>query len=57
MTLVRICSPYFVAGLLLSPSGTVLEAAPILRYTVGWSVETLEQLVFRKRWTMEYIEA
>jgi len=33
--LIRIVAPHFVAGLVLDSAGRVVEAAPILKWTMG----------------------
>lgn len=55
MTLVRICSPHFVAGILVSRR-RVIEAAPIVRYMVGWSSERVIAYCKRKHWTAKRIK-
>lgn len=49
--LLRIIAPWFVAGVVLRDD-IVVEAAPILRYTVGWSEERLRSYAKRRRWNV-----
>jgi hypothetical protein len=48
MNLVRIVSPYFVAG--LEEDGTVRRAAPIIKYMVGWDIAKVYRYVLKKEW-------
>jgi hypothetical protein len=49
MTLVRIVSPRFVAGVVVN-AGRVAEAAPILRWTLGLSADALRAAVAARGW-------
>lgn len=49
--LIRIAAPYFVAGLVLSTTGHVIEAAPILKWTMGKHYGELRAYFAAKRWT------
>lgn len=46
--LVRVVAPHFVAGLV--SDGVVREAAPILKYAVGWSDEKARAYFAGKGW-------
>jgi hypothetical protein len=46
---VRVVTPHFVAGLIMD-KGVCVEAAPILRWSVGKSAEDLSQYFRRKGW-------
>ena len=48
--LIRIVAPYFVAGIVLE-EGVVIEAAPIVRYMMGWSGMRVRSYAKRKHWT------
>lgn len=43
-------APHFVAGLEMS-GGTVVRAAPIIAYMVGWTRDEVRSYVHRKGWT------
>jgi hypothetical protein len=49
--LVRITAPHFCAGLVFDRAGYVTEAAPILKYMIGWHISVVERYVGRKGWT------
>jgi hypothetical protein len=51
-TLVSIEAPHFNAGL-VAEGGTVKEAAPILRYMIGWTGKQVADYCRRKGWTWE----
>lgn len=51
-TLVRIVAPHFVAGIEAS-SGRVVNAAPILRYMIGWDARRVADYCARKAWEWE----
>jgi hypothetical protein len=53
LTLVRIVSPHFVAG--IETDGTVRRAAPIVGYMVGWSDDQVRTHVKAKGWTASII--
>ncbi len=46
-----IYSPYFVAAVILE-MGVVVDAAPILRYMMGWSAVRVEGYCSRKGWVL-----
>lgn len=46
--LVRVVAPHFVAGLV--SDGIVREAAPILKYTVGWPDDRARSYFAAKGW-------
>lgn len=50
-TLLHIDAPHFCAGVILNRFGRVIEAAPILRYMLGWSRSRVESYVHAKRWS------
>lgn len=54
MTLVRVVTSYFVAGLLVE-NGIVKKAAPILRWTVGKPLEDVYAWVKKKGGSMEML--
>lgn len=52
--MIRIVSDYFVAGLVLDRNYlTVIRAAPILSYMMGWSVIKVIQYCDLKNWEYE----
>lgn len=53
MKLVRVVAPHFVAG--FDTDGTVREAAPILKYMIGWSDEKARNYIKRKGWTASIV--
>ena len=52
MTLLHIDAPHFVAGVVTDDRGTVVRAAPILAYMVGWNARRLGAYCTRKRWNV-----
>lgn len=50
--LVRITSPYFVAGLVLR-NNTVVKYAPILHYMKTWNLTAIIEYCKRKKWHWE----
>ncbi len=53
MTLIRIVSPHFVAG--LEATDRVIRAAPVIRYMVGWTGKQVASYCKSKGWTWERI--
>ena len=52
--LVRVTAPYLCAGVVVeSRTSRILDAAPIIRWAVGHTIEDLRRHARRKRWTME----
>ena len=51
---VRITAPHFVAGLVFQRQ-RVIEAAPILRYMIGWASGQMIRYCKGKRWTWERV--
>jgi hypothetical protein len=49
--LVQVTAPHFCAGLVLDETGTVVEAAPILGWTVGKHWRELRPYFAKRRWT------
>ena len=45
-------APHFYAGVILG-NGCVIEAAPILRYMVGWTEARVRGYCARKGWTIQ----
>lgn len=50
-TLLHIDAPHFCAGVILNRFGLVIDAAPILRYMLGWHRTRVEVYVHAKRWS------
>lgn len=55
MILARIVAPHFVAGIEIARNATVIEAAPIVRYMIGWSARRVKRYVSAKRWSIERV--
>ena len=53
--LFRIVAPHFVAGLILARTGRITQAAPILRYMVGWSLGRVESYCLSKGWAVNLL--
>lgn len=47
--LVQVRAPHFTAGIILE-NGKVVEAAPILRWTLGKTHEWLREYFIKKEW-------
>lgn len=47
--LVRVVAPHFVAGFIVT-NDRVTEAAPIIRYLVGWESKRVRDYIARKGW-------
>jgi hypothetical protein len=47
--LVRIVAPHFTAGFVFE-DGTVKQAAPILRFMIGWDQADVRAYCIRKGW-------
>ena len=56
LTLIRVTPRHFVAGL-IHDGRTVTRAAPILKYTVGWTVNKVMNYFRRKRWPTANVES
>jgi len=54
--LLRIVAPHFCAGVVVSPRGVIVEAAPILGYALGWTGRRLREYAGRKGWEAAYVE-
>lgn len=55
MMLVRVVAPHFVAGYEVSAYGTIWNAAPILKYVVGWEHFRALNYFDRKGWKYEFV--
>jgi len=53
--MLRIVAPHFVAGL-IHHDGRVVEAAPILRFMVGWSGRQVAGYCARRGWAWERVK-
>ena len=49
--MIRISAPHFVAGVVLE-NNTVVRAAPILKYMMGWSWRQVRHYCICKHWTI-----
>lgn len=47
--LVQVSAPHFVAGIILK-DGVVIEAAPILKWTIGKTQKWLREYFIKKEW-------
>jgi hypothetical protein len=54
MKLVRVVSPFFVAG--LETDGFVRRAAPIISYMVGWSDDRVRKYIANRGWKASLVE-
>lgn len=57
MRLLRLVAPHFVAGVLVDERGLVVEAAPIVGYSVGWTGANLRKYAARRGWSAAYLSA
>jgi hypothetical protein len=53
--LARITAPHFVAGLVLDRSDRVTEAAPIVRFMLGWDRDRVREFVRGRGWRIERV--
>jgi hypothetical protein len=53
MKLVRVVSPYFVAG--FESDGIIRRAAPIIKYMIGWDEDKARKYIAKKGWTASVI--
>lgn len=54
MSGLRITAPYFCAGTVYE-AGTIIRAAPILKYMIGWSVMRAVKYCQSKGWHYEVL--
>ena len=54
--LMRITALHYVAGLIVSPGGTITEAAPILHWAIGKRWFAVKKYFYKKRFTCEQLE-
>jgi hypothetical protein len=54
MTLICIDAPHFCAGVVVDERGTVVRAAPIVRYMIGWPAKRVTAYAGRKGWKAVY---
>ena len=54
MTLVRVVAPHFVAGI-VARDGVVIDAAPILSWSIGKTQNYLTKYFNKKGWTYESV--
>ena len=47
--LIQITAQHFVAGL-IAEQGRVIQAAPVIRYMIGWDGRQVVDYCARKRW-------
>ena len=55
MYLFQINTPHFCAGIILSKDKIVIDAAPIVRYMIGWSSTRVYNYCMKKHWTVDYV--
>jgi hypothetical protein len=51
--IVQITAPHFCAGLIAFEGGTCFEAAPIIRYMIGWNGQQVQDYCIKKGWTWQ----
>ena len=49
---IQIQAPHFCASIVLV-NNEVVEAAPIVKYMVGWQLDHIERYCAQKRWRLE----
>lgn len=54
MELIRLVSHFFVAGV-IATDGRVVQAAPIVKYSVGWTTHQLYAYAMKRGWSMELV--
>jgi hypothetical protein len=54
--MIRIVSPYFVAGVIFKNT-IVVRAAPIVKYMVGWHMKKVLDYCDKKDWDYDYIRS
>lgn len=54
---IQITAPNFCAGIVVDSDRYVVEAAPILRYMVGWSLAQTTAYCWKRRWKIEQVAA
>ena len=52
----QITTPYFVAGIVTDGTGTIVQAAPILRWARGRSLEWLDHYCRRRHWVLAPVD-
>jgi len=50
--LIRICSSYFVAGVVLEDN-VVIKTAPIIKYMKGWNSNKVVKYSINKNWKID----
>lgn len=53
-SLYRIVAPHFVCGIVVN-GGVATEAAPIIRYMIGWKVDRMREYCAGKRWSFTIV--
>lgn len=53
--LLRITGPSFVAGIVVRDR-RIVEAAPVLRYMIGWDGRRFARYVIARRWRFEVVD-
>lgn len=53
--LYQITAPYFCAGIDFKGTLIVKEAAPIIKYMKGWTLQKVSNYCLCKRWTLKQI--
>ena len=55
MRVLQIVSNYFAVGISISRKGVIEDAAPIISYMKGWSIEKVKHYCIRKGWIITEI--
>lgn len=51
--MLRIQAPHFVAGIVINDFQKVSTAAPIVKYMLGWHVQSVREYCSRKYWQID----
>jgi hypothetical protein len=53
--LMRVIAPHFVAGVVVR-GAAIVEAAPIVRYMIGWNGRRFARYCGERRWRFEVVD-
>ncbi len=51
-----ITAPNFTAGIETTAEGNVIDAAPIVRYMVGWGLSRVSMYCRHRRWNLDLLD-
>lgn len=51
----RVTAPHACAGFITTAGGTIYDAAPILRWMIGRTIEEVSGYCERRRWVLEEV--